>query len=152
MKKTKEMLAIEIKKTDNQIMRAIGVIKSAVDAEIDGASNVTSVQGWILGYLQNNLDKEEIFQKDIERELNIRCSTATKMLNLMEKNGLIKREVSLRDARFKKLILTEKAIRIHNQIKAKAMPFEEKIRRGLSEDEIRFFLSILKRIRENVED
>jgi DNA-binding MarR family transcriptional regulator len=146
------MLGVEIKKTSNQVMRAMSAIKSAVDDEIEEAGDVTSVQGWILGYLMENLGRKDIFQKDIERELNIRCPTATKMLNLMEKNDLIKRKPSPDDARFKKLVITEKALKIHNHIEAKAMPFEEKIRRGLSEEEIILFLSILKRIRKNVED
>ncbi len=37
---------------------------------------------------------KEIFQKDIEAEFNIRRSTATGILKLMEKNGFINRQTS----------------------------------------------------------
>jgi DNA-binding MarR family transcriptional regulator len=54
---------------------------------------LTIMQNWIIGFLDMNEGKE-IFQKDIEAEFNIRRSTATGILKLMEKNGFINRQTS----------------------------------------------------------
>ena len=63
------------------------------------------MQGWIIGYLYQNRDKE-VFQRDIQEQFSIRRSTVTGILQLMEKNGLITRSSVERDARLKKLELT----------------------------------------------
>ena len=47
-------------------------------------------QGLILIYLCEN--DEEVYQKDIEKYFNIRRSTATGLLNSLEKNGYITKE------------------------------------------------------------
>ena len=63
--------------------------------------NVTGIHIHLTKYLIENQDKE-IFQKDIEEEFCIRRSTVTAILNLMEKNDIIKRERVDYDARLKK--------------------------------------------------
>lgn len=84
-------------------------VSSCVDCE------VTRMQSWVLGYIHRNSELD-IFQRDIETRFNIRRSTATGILQLMEKNGLITRESVDYDARLKKLKLTPKAVDIQNTI------------------------------------
>ena len=67
----------------------------------------TGVHGWAIRYFYENRDKD-IFQRDFEARFSIRRSTATNMLKLMEKNGLITRESVSYDARLKKIVLTKK--------------------------------------------
>ena len=64
-------------------------------------------QGLILIYLCEN--DEEIYQKDIEKYFNIRRSTATGLLNSLEKNGYITKEPVENDKRMKKIKATEHA-------------------------------------------
>ena len=52
----------------------------------------------------------DLRQKDFEQQFNIRRSTASNILALIEKNGLIQRESVPYDARLKKIVLTDKAI------------------------------------------
>ena len=49
---------------------------------------ITDVQGRVIGFLYHNQDRP-IYQKDVEAEFSITRATTSKMLTLMEKNGLI---------------------------------------------------------------
>ena len=88
---------------------------------IDGSAtkqyvdNLTGTHGWVIGYLYDNRD-HDVYQRDLETQFSIRRSTATGILQLMEKNELILREPVESDARLKKLVLTEKALDIHKMV------------------------------------
>ena len=82
-----------------QIRTLSHLVKRTVDqAAFDGVDDhPTGVQGWIIGYLYRNRDKE-VFQRDIQEQFSIRRSTVTGILQLMEKNGLITRSSVEQDA------------------------------------------------------
>ena len=75
---------------------------------------LTGVHGWLIHFLYDQT--EPVYQRDIEKRLCIRRSTVTATLNRMEKNGLIVRESVPEDARLKRIVLTEKAISLHNDV------------------------------------
>ena len=77
---------------------------------------LTSVQISIIDYLSRLEKNQNIFQKDIEKEFNIRRATATSALKLMEEKSLIVRLSVKNDARLKKVILTPKAKKLSEQI------------------------------------
>ena len=108
------------------------------------------MQGWIIGYLYRNRVKE-IFQKDLEAEFSIARSTATGILQLMEKKGYLKRESVPHDARLKKLVLTEKGMNTHEQHIKRIHDIEDMLREGLSEEEIQTFFRLIRKMRENLE-
>ncbi|MCL2320975.1 MAG: MarR family winged helix-turn-helix transcriptional regulator [Oscillospiraceae bacterium] len=108
------------------------------------------MQGFIIGYLCSHNDCD-VYQRDIEAEFKIRRSTATGILQLMEKNGLIERKLVSCDARLKKLVVTQKAVDMHNIFLVGIDDIESSARRGLSEDEIKKFLITLNKIRKNIE-
>lgn len=114
------------------------------------ANKLTGMHSWVIGYLYRNRDKKEIFQRDIETEFSIRRSTVTGILQLMEKNGLIVRESVSYDARLKRLVLTPKAIALHEMIEKEIIEFETQLVKGLTEEEINSFLSILQRMKKNI--
>ena len=111
---------------------------------------ITGMQGRIIGYLDLQEGKKDVFQKDLEAEFNIRRSTATEILQLMEKNGLIKREPVAHDARLKKLVLTEEARRNFRKIKGELDRIEDKVTFGLSEEELHTFFAVIDKIKENI--
>lgn len=49
------------------------------------------MNGWVIVYLAHNSDRD-VFQRDLEERFNVRRSTVSNILSLMEKKGLIKRE------------------------------------------------------------
>ncbi len=86
----------------------------------------TGMQGWIIGFLHRNEDRD-MFQRDVEAEFNIRRSTATGILQLMEKNGFLLREPVAYDARLKKLVLTPKALAVHEGVISRIRATEARI-------------------------
>lgn len=134
-----------VKTLSNQLKRQIDISVSKCD--IDG---LTGMQCWVIGYLCDNLNEKDIFQRDVEIEFNIRRSTATGILQLMEKNVLITRETVPYDARLKKLILTEKAIGIHRKIESEINILEQRIAKNLTQEEITTFFQIVGKISNNI--
>ncbi len=110
----------------------------------------TGVHGWAIRYLYENRDKD-VFQRDFEARFSIRRSTATNMLKLMEKNGLIKRESVDYDARLKKIVLTEKAIKIHKKATENLAMLENTLKKGITEEEMHYFYKVMDKIKANVE-
>ena len=96
------------------------------------SGDLTRMQGFTLGFLHHNCDRE-IYQKDLEAEFAISRATASNMLAVMERKGLIKREPVEHDARLKKVVLTEKARLLHTQVKHDIMVTEELLTKGLNE-------------------
>lgn len=111
---------------------------------------ITSLQGKIAGYLYSHSEKD-IFQKDLEEIFSVRRSTVTEVLKTMEKNGLIERHSVEKDARLKKIVITEKAINLHLKILEDIKEIEKIIKKGISEEELILFMSILNKIKNNVE-
>lgn len=65
-------------------------------------SGLTMLQRHMLHFIILASMHREIYQKDVEAEFHIRKSTATGMMQLLEKNGFIRRESVKRDARLKR--------------------------------------------------
>ena len=136
----------EIGRTVKTLSNEIGrCIKSFGDAE-----GVTRMNGWLIGYLYNKCAERDVFQKDIETDFNIRRSTVTGMLKLMEKNGLITRSSVSSDARLKKIMLTPKAIQIHEKIRVNINAVEKRLSMNLTDEEIESFLATANKMRENL--
>ena len=72
-------------------------------------SELTNMQKRVLHYILFQSLKKDIYQKDIEKEFQIRRSTATGILQLLEKKRFVIRETVEWDARLKKLVPTAKA-------------------------------------------
>lgn len=76
--------------------------------------SLTNMQRHVLHYVLLQSLSRDIYQKDIEAEFQIRRSTATGILQLLEKNGFITRKAEDRDARLKKIVPTKKRRRSEN--------------------------------------
>ena len=138
-------IGFEIHKTSRIIKRYIDsdATKSYVD-------KMTGTHGWAIGYFYKNRDRD-IFQKDFEQQFNIRRSTASAILSLMEKNELIKRECVPYDARLKKITLTQKAVQLHNVVEQAVEKVENTMRQNISDEELEIFLTVLDKINNNME-
>jgi len=143
MKKERH-LGFEIRTLNNHVKRFVQSTKPAEFKESTG------VHGWAIRYFYENLDKD-IFQRDFEARFSIRRSTATNMLKLMEKNGLITRENVSYDARLKKIVLTEKAIEIHKKATKNIKMIENILKKGITEQELCTFYSVVDKIKANLE-
>lgn len=110
---------------------------------------ITGNNGWIIGYLSENADKD-IYQRDIEKHFTIARSTASKVLRLMEEKGLIQRQPVAHDARLKKIILTQKAYEIKGLMREDAEMMERTLTQGFTEEELKTLHSYIQRMKENI--
>lgn len=108
-------------------------------------NDVTLHHGRIIGYLWHNRDKD-VYQRDIEKEFGIRRSTATRLLQLMESNGLITREQVMSDARLKKIVLTQKAVEMEQEIHKVIDSFEEQLSQAFTPEEEEEFRMLLGKL------
>lgn len=141
----KDYIGIEVKRLDNEIHSRMAVYRSE-----KGQGELTMMQSWILGFIYRN-SQREIFQKDIEAKFSIARSTATGILQLMEKNGYIRRISLPRDARMKKLELTPKGIQMQEITLENIQRMENKLREGISQEDIEIFFRVIRKMRSNVE-
>ncbi len=139
-------IGMELSKINNMLKR--DYTRSDIKKEVD---NATGKNGWIIGYLAENFDKE-IFQRDIEDQFLIRRSTVSNMIQLMEKKGYITRESVSYDARLKKLVLTPKAWEVHRLMLENISAKEDKMRQGINENDLAIFFSVLEKIKHNLEN
>lgn len=111
---------------------------------------MTGTQGHIIGFIRHN-GAREVFQRDIETAFGIRRSTATGILQLMEKNGFLRREPVAYDARLKRLVLTPKALALHECIAARIRAVESQAVQGIEPEQLETFFAVLDKVRVNLE-
>lgn len=123
------------------------------DAAVDRLSGgrLTGARGWIIGYLASH-DGKPVYQRDIETRFGIRRSTATVMLQLMEKNGMITRASDANDKRLKRLLLTDAARELLAELDRERYEFELLCKRGLSEEELAVFFTVADKIAANIKE
>ena len=115
-------------------------------------SGLTPVQRHLLNYILLESLSRDLYQKDIEAEFQVRRSTATGILQLLEKNGFIIRQSVAADARLKKLVPTDKAKRYREGLIAGIVKQEELLRKGLSKQEIGSCIYVLRHMLENLKE
>ena len=100
----------------------------------------------VIDFLANQTGNSA-FQHDIERELDIRRSTTTVLIQRMEKRELVKRVVAPEDKRKKKVQLTEKALVLVDQVKKYIKEDDLALLANFTEQEIAATKKVLKFIR-----
>ncbi len=140
----KVKIGIELRSLNNLIRRYF--LFCSQKKEID---STTGNHGWIISYLADNAEKD-IFQKDIEDYFTITRSTASKVLSLLEQKGLVQRECVAQDARLKKLVLTQKALKVREHMMEESEKMEKTLVQGFEEEEITTLLSYIQRMKKNI--
>ena len=141
----KKMFGFEIRLINNLIKGVVS--RTHPDT---GVRPQTQLQAGILGYLYHKKE-QPVYQKNIEEEFNISGATATNTLRVMERNGLLTRCAMDKDARLKRIMLTEPAKKGHRLAEAHMEMMEEKMMQGLERAEREELLRLLAVVRENLE-
>lgn len=110
---------------------------------------ITGNNGWIIGFLAKNEDKD-IYQRDIEEHFTITRSTTSKVLSLMEQKGLIQRQTVARDARLRKIVLTDKARKLKGLMWEDTVNMEQTLIKGFTDEETETLYSYIQRMKENI--
>lgn len=140
------IVLFKIKELDKKIVRTI--IKENSDINIPP---LTSTQIQILKYMIEH-QNENVYQKDLENVLNLRRATVSGVLQTMEKNNLIKREIYENDVRVKKIILNEKTKSIFLKNKQKIDEIEKNIIKNISKKDLDKFTQIIDKLITNLNE
>lgn len=116
----------------------------------NGPGDLTSMQKLILHFILLETMQRDLYQKDIEKEFKVRRSTATGILQLLEKKGYMYRESVEKDARLKRIVPTKKALELRGLLLENIRRREEQIRENISEEDMEVFVRVLKQISANL--
>lgn len=136
---------------DKHAARYISKLSNKLRRKIDAFSSkeaFSGSQGRVLHFIlaQNN----DVFQKDIEEEFSLRPPTATELLKKMEKNGLIYREAMASDARMKRIVVSEKALRYKDMVIADITALEDELTKNISQNELAIFFRVIEKMLDNI--
>ncbi len=111
--------------------------------------DVTGNNAWIIGFIADHAGTD-VFQRDLEQRFGITRSTASKVVSLMERKGLIERQSIPYDARLKKLVLTARSWEIVDRMEKEFDAIEDCLGKGFTEDELNRFFDYMARMQENI--
>ncbi len=141
------MLNYEIGRNVHMLSR---LFKRNTDIEV-AKYGLTGVQSVIMGFIYEKSRKKDVFAKDIEKEFDLRRASTAGIIQNMEKNGLVKRELVGNDARLRKIVLTEKALELRKKLDKSIKNMEKKMQEGLTKEEIEKYLELTKKMANNLE-
>lgn len=145
MLQRERQIGFELKAINNMIRRKLDIRFAEA-----GLEEISGMQGSLLGFLDRNSQERDIFQRDLEKNFNIRRSTATVMLQNLEQKGYIVRESVDSDARMKRIVLTDKAREVNRGVRKQIDAFHEELERGITPEEKELFLQITDKIKKNL--
>lgn len=125
------------------------IIKQAsvqIDRERESFANtlgITGVQMTTLDFISNHHD-QTVSQHEIEKELDLKRSTVTIMIQRMEKRDLVKRVTNSVDKRQKNVSLTNKSKPLIPKIKDYMGQDDQKVRSHFTQAEINTALKVLE--------
>ena len=112
---------------------------------------ISGSQGNILDYILVESMTRKVYQKDIEREFGLRPPTASEVLKSLEKQELICRIPDEEDGRWKRIVFTKKAEKIHDALRREIEESEALLLQGISSEEQETFLRIAGKMLENLD-
>ena len=92
----------------------------------------------------------EMTQQQLADQLQKDKNSVTKLVDAIEKKGFVIRKQNPHDRRANTLVLTEKANELKPGAKQKGISILDQILEGISEDELRRFLSTLRKLNANM--
>ena len=138
---------------DHDVGRLINTLSHQLKRQMcahESEDSLTNMQRHVLHYILFQSLQHDIYQKDLEKEFQIRRSTASGTLQLLEKNGFIRREAVERDARLKKIVPTDKARGVREHILGNIRYMESTLRREIPEEKLKVCLEVLEQMSANL--
>ncbi len=127
-------------------MLKIGRTGDCYDKENSAISNASSC---IIAYLYDH-NSDDIFQRDLENEFHVRRSTMSKVLTALEQKGFIQRIAVKSDRRLKKIVLTDKASAMADELKQTRTRLEQRLMSNISEAELIAFKNTIEKMKQNL--
>ena len=110
---------------------------------------ITSSQCAVLDYLFHT-SKEEVSQRDVEKNLNLKNPTVTGILRRLDEKGYILCVPNAHDKRKKNIYLTEKAYDMQRRMEADRRKLDRELTRGLTKREVEALRKNLEKLLYNI--
>ena len=117
-------------------------VKRRLNVTLQGLG-ITAVQCRVIFYILEHCQEGPVYQRDIEQVFSLSRSTATGILQQLEKKEILRRESVATDARLKSLVPTARAVELDAQVRA--------CLRGLSEGQVQLFKEIAAAMAQNLQ-
>ena len=113
---------------------------------------ITEAQGRILEFILVESRERHLFQKDIEKEFDLRPSTATGLLKTLEEQRMIHRVSCEDDGRYKVIQFTEAAEHIRWALQQQIQNTEKQLTKDISQEELSVFVKVAEKMLENLDE
>ena len=113
-------------------------------------TNNAGAQTRVLCFVLDNYLDREIYQKDIQKALNISGATMSELLKKLEKKEMIERKRVEEDDRLKKIVPTSHAIMMKENLNRYIQNIEKKLVSEISEEELEIYLKVTKKMITNI--
>lgn len=110
------------------------------------------VQTRILHFLLVNYSERDIYQKDIEEELNIGSASISVLLKKLEGDEMIVRERVSHDDRLKKIRPTSAGIELKERVEQDIRSVENRLVSEISEEELNVFFRVIQKMIKNTSE
>jgi len=144
-----EKILYKLKSIEKTIARILIQNDNNLKEKVDNNSFLTPTQIQIIEYILEHKNKS-IYQRDLEKVLNLRRATVSGVLKTMEKNNLIEREKDVVDGRNKRIILNPLKEEIFLKREKELLEIEKIILNGITSDELNNFMLVLDKIKNNL--
>jgi DNA-binding MarR family transcriptional regulator len=109
---------------------------------------MTRIQWIALYYLGKN--EKKLKQNELAALMKIKNSSAARLIDRMERDGLIHRVESIEDKRIKNLELSGKGYTMREQLLPEGEKFNNLLLEGITEDELKTFEIVLQKMLKNI--
>ena len=92
----------------------------------------------------------EMSQQELADQMHKDKNSVTRLVDAIERKGFVVRRQNTSDRRSNTLVLTEQAEKLKADAKQKGISILDKMLEGISEDELRTFLTILRKLSLNM--
>ncbi len=143
-----------MEKRGNQIGFTVKQINNIYEKELNERLKklgITSSQCAVLDYLFHT-NKEEVNQRDVEKNLSLKNPTVTGILKRMEEKGFILSVPNASDKRKKNIYLTEKAYDIQRKMDADRRKLDKRLTIGLTKKEVEALSRGLEKVLYNISE
>ena len=108
-----------------------------------------TIEQWVI--IANLRREDGQFQQQLADNIYKNKTSVTRMINALQKKGLVKRTADLKDLRQKRIFLTTKGGQLYKKLMPLAMQVQEKATQGIEPDEMEICKNILLKIYNNIE-
>lgn len=114
------------------------------------STNNNGVQTHILYFVLKNYPERDIYQKDIEEELNVRSASISTLLKKLEEQEMIVRKKVPQDDRLKKICPTSSSMGMKKKVDEDIHLLETRLTSGICKEDLKVFFKVVQKMTENM--